>query len=126
MAIDFKLDPVTGDLDFTGSTFSLTRTIEESSQQQITIALRTYRGEWFADITAGVPYLTNDNNDVQLLGTTRKGLIDSYIQSVVLSRENIVEIVSYSSSEDPVNLTLEVSLTALTTTGETIQATATV
>ena len=67
MALDFLLDDTTGDLAFVSNTFIPVPDIQTLSKQQVEISLSTYQGEWVFDILAGVPWLANDNNPIQLL-----------------------------------------------------------
>lgn len=67
--IDLALDPVTGDLAFTGGALTLTSGTAAVTQGA-RIRLRLIAGEWFADRDAGVPYLERDGvtADQALLG----------------------------------------------------------
>jgi hypothetical protein len=120
MAVDIFLNPNTNDIDFVNNTMRLTQNIQESSRQQVLIDLSTFKGEWFFDIQAGIAYLKNDNNQEQLLGTSDKSLFDVAIKGSITSRENIVEILSYSSVFDRQARTLTVSFEATTNTGEVV------
>lgn len=120
MTIDLYIDPETNDLAIENNTIRLTQTLQESSRQQCSISLRTFRGEWVYNTEAGIPYLANDNNPIQLLGKVNKGVIDAYIKEDILARENITKIVSYSSSLDPVTREYTVSFTAQTNAGEIV------
>lgn len=122
MAVDIYLG-ADGDIDFTNGAMRLTTNIEESSVQQGLIVLKTFRGEWFANIAFGIPYLANDNNDIHLLGKSRKGLVDAYIQDALLTRENIKSIESYTSVASSKNNNLTVTVTAITNSGEVITLT---
>lgn len=68
------------------------------ARQVVAITLRTFRGEWFSNINFGVPYLENDNNKVQLLGSKDKGLLDGYLKAAILENEEILSIISFTSS----------------------------
>lgn len=121
MAVDIYIDPASGDLDLSSNkTLRLTNSIEESSRQQVAITLATYRGEWFANINYGVPYLKNDNNNEQLMGANRKALLDIAIKNGILTRENIVRLISYESELNNQTRLLTVSFRAETNTGEVI------
>jgi len=56
---DFKLDPITGDLDISNS-ISLVEG-EEEMRQRINLALSLNLSEWFADVTKGLPWFENPN-----------------------------------------------------------------
>lgn len=71
---------------------------ELEAQQAVSITLRVFRGEWFANVNFGVPYLSNDNNETQLLGQKDKGLLDGYLRAAILSNDEILSIISFSSS----------------------------
>ena len=121
MAVDIFLNPITNDIDLTTDlTMRLTANIEESSRQQVLISLSTFKGEWFADVQAGIPYLRNDNNDVKALGEGTKAFIDALIQEDILARENIIEINSYESTFTRSTGSLEVTATATTASGNVI------
>jgi hypothetical protein len=120
VAKDIFLNLVTGDIDLTNKSMRLTSSIPESSRQQVQIDLSTFLGEWFANILAGIPYLANDNNPVQLLGQSETINFDIAIKGNILARENITEISVYESSFDRAERILTVSFTAITSTGEEI------
>lgn len=71
---------------------------ELEAQQAVSITLRVFRGEWFANVNFGLPYLSNDNNETQLLGQKDKGLLDGYLRAAILSNDEILSIISFSSS----------------------------
>lgn len=120
MAKDIYLNPVTGDIDLNNKSMRLTSDIPESSRQQVLIDLSTFTGEWFANILAGIPYLANDSNPIQLMGQSTTLNFDIAIKGNILSRENISSLSSYTSSFDKGDRTLTVSFTAVTNTGEEI------
>ena len=120
MAVDIYLDPITGDINLTNNNMRMTANIEESSRQQVTINLSMFKGEWFANILAGIPYIANDNNPDQLLGPNGKNLLDATIKEGITSRENITQLTTYSSTLDKVNRSLAVSFSAVTNSGEVI------
>jgi hypothetical protein len=127
MAVDFYLDPLTGDIDLNNNNLMrLTSNIEESSRQQVLISLSTFKGEIFWDINAGIPYLRNDNNDVQALGERSKAFLDALIQNDVLGREHIISLTTYSSSMDKTSGKLTVVFSATTSQGAVVPITVTV
>ncbi len=120
MAKDIYLDPNTNDISLVNGTMRVTSNIEESSRQQVQINLGMFKGEWFANVLAGIPYLKNDYNGVQLLGAADKTLIDVAIREGITSRENITQIIAYDSTVDTNLRELSVSFEALTRSGEVV------
>ena len=55
---DYKLDPLTGDLVVDGG-MKLTEDQAEEAAQRVSLALGLNLGEWFADVTKGLPYIEN-------------------------------------------------------------------
>jgi len=120
MAIDFLLDTNSGDISLSNNSMQLTSTIEQSSRQQVLISLSTYRGEWAFNVEAGVPYLANDYNNIQLLGKSSKRLMDAALQEDILGRENITRLISFDSVLDLATQDLSVSFEAETNSGERV------
>lgn len=117
---DIYLDPLTNDLSFINGEIRLTESIEEVVRQKVSIALRTYRGEWFANIEQGVPYLENDNNPIQILGKTSKTVFDTTVRSEILEVQGVTNVTYYESTLDRVNSTITISFQATTKSGEDI------
>lgn len=122
MSKDIYLDPSTNDLYIYNGELRLTETQEEVTRQKCQISLSTYKGEVFWDIDAGVPWLANDNNPIQLLSksTTDKRFVDVVLQANILNREGIIGISSYESVWDKPTGKLTITFTATTETGEPI------
>jgi len=121
MAIDILLD-ADGDIDLTNNKIKLTSSVQESARQQALITLTTYLGEWYFNINHGIPYIKNDNNDIQLLGAgDNKNLIDLYLQEGIISNESVSKLLTYSSSLDKPHNTLSVDFTFLDSSGETVE-----
>jgi hypothetical protein len=117
MAVDILLTGE-GDIDLTNNTMTLTKTIEQSSYQQVLITLRTFKGEWFANVGFGIPYLKNNNNNIQILGEETQRFADTMLKAGVRSNENIRDIENYESVFDKARGSLNVSFTAITNTGD--------
>jgi hypothetical protein len=117
---DIFLDPLTNDIQLTNNVMRLTANTEELSRQRVQIWLGIFKGEWFANITAGIPYLVNDNNPEQLLGVTSKATFDLFIKTGITTRSGIVDLLSYSSTLDNSTRTLTISFEASTETGEIV------
>jgi len=71
------------------------------AKQAVVMTLKAFRGEWFKDITYGVPWMQNENNDIAILGKTHKTVFDSYVRGAILSNEEITSIISYESILNP-------------------------
>lgn len=69
---DFKIDPLTGDLDLTNG-LSIVRG-NELYRQKLKLGLGLNLGEWFANVNAGLPYL--NTKDPSLPESTRYFLGD--------------------------------------------------
>lgn len=81
--------------------------------QAILTRLLLVRGEWFLDVTEGVPYRT----DVYGFGTSGKR--DQAIKSVILETQGVVKIDSFESLFDPATRRYSVSCTVTTQYGKT-------
>jgi hypothetical protein len=117
---DIFLDPNTNDIKLDNQIMRLTTSIEELSRQRVQIWLGIFKGEWFVNILAGIPYLSNDNNPEQLLGVTSKETFDLAIKTGITTRSGIVELLSYSSTLDNSTRVITISFEASTETGEIV------
>jgi len=76
--------------------------------QLVLTALKLHQGEWFLDVTAGVPW------ESQVLGFNPSSLYDATIKSAILGVQGVASIVSYSSSLNRATRALTVSATITT------------
>lgn len=120
MSTDIYLSEATDDIDFVNNTMRLTNTIEELTRQKVQIHLATFKGEWFANILAGIPYLANNNNPEQLLGKADKRFFDVAIKTGILSRDGIVDLTSYESVLNKNTRGITVSFKATTESGDIV------
>lgn len=115
--MDLALDPSTHDLLLTAEgTVRLTQGIPEAAAQRLSIALSMYLGEWFLDLTKGVPYFQEiffRVPDDAVLRTIfrRKVESDPYVISVPICTVDIDRAVR----------TLEVRFTAQLIEGSEVQ-----
>jgi hypothetical protein len=116
--IDLRVDPVTGDLALVNNTFRLTVNIQEAVRQKVEITLSGFRGEYFANILAFVPYLENEDNSLQLLGKTSKPLFDTTIKAAILEVQGIVSLTTYTSFLDTPTGVLTIDFSAVTESGD--------
>ncbi len=75
----------------------------EAVAQAIITRLGIATGEWFLDITFGTPYNT------EILGAGTNSTYDAALQSVILGTDGVTELVSYSSTRDPVTRAVTVT-----------------
>ena len=81
--------------------------------QLVKTRLGLFQGEWFLDVTEGMPWAT------QVLGAHTNATYDLAIQECILDTEGVTEIVSYSSVRNPVTRALTVTVTLNTAYGAT-------
>ena len=117
MATDILLDS-SGDLDISSGTLQLTTTKNQLATQQIRNTLSTYRGEWVFDTDFGVPYLANDNNDIQIVSVGGEYIADYYIREAILSADHVERITKYEAVQDRLRGSYDVAYTVITTEGE--------
>lgn len=90
--------------------------IQEAQQVALAvrIAINTFRGEWFLNTDAGVPYFQNILGR-KVVATTAE--FDSVIRAAILAVEGVNRVVSFESSFDHRNRVYEVSFTVDTEYG---------
>ncbi len=81
--------------------------------QAVLTRLRLIQGEWFLDVTAGVPYLTD------VLGFNTSGTRDLAIKNVILGTQGVVSLDAYASQFDALTRRFTVTATLTTIYGET-------
>jgi len=67
----------------------------ETVAQAIRTAIQLVQGEWFIDVTAGVPYHT------KVLGAGTKPTYDMALQAAILGVTGVLNITNYLSNVDP-------------------------
>ena len=103
-ALDSNLDYVIGRQFLTNTPAAVA--------QAILTNLKLWQGEWFLDVTAGVPYLQS------ILGRQSMNP-DSYIKAQILQTTGVTGITSYSSSLNPTTRAYAVNATVQTQYGAT-------
>mgnify|MGYP003126194735 FL=1 len=73
---DLKLNP-DGDLEFVGGDLELLNDESEVSRQALQIELKTFRGEWFLDVSLGIPYLKS---------ILKKGVSKSFVDNIFIDK----------------------------------------
>ena len=117
---DFTLD-ASGDLIIeNGDAIPI---IENSSavRQKILIGLNTFRGVLWSNYSAGVPWVSNDNSPVGILGKLDKTTVDIYIKELILATYGVSSIQSYNSTYDYATSKITISSTVLATDGTVVE-----
>lgn len=109
-----KLSP-SGDYTFGNSQQDFYRDEPDAVGQLVGTTLRLWLGEFYWDLTQGVPYMQG------VLGKHSKELADATIQAAVLDVEGVSGITdgSYQSTLDPVTRAMDVSFQIDTIYGTT-------
>ena len=102
---EIEIDPVTGDI-------RLTANVQELTRQRLEITLRTFLGEWFADIDFGTPYFQT------IFGRNSIETVNAALRTVILSVEGIQGINSFTSEIDPIEEVYSLTFTATSDSGE--------
>ena len=87
-----KEDP-NGDMVFgLGDNNTHYRNSPEAVAQAVMTSLKLFEGEWFLDVTAGIPYYQ------KILGFNNMTQFDFIIKEAILNVQGVVSLASYSSS----------------------------
>lgn len=95
MSVDLGLDPLTGDLAIVNNDLIL---VNDSDQvrQNLKIRLRFFRGEWFLDTTAGLPFYESI-----LVKNPNLPDIDNIIKAEIIDTDGAEELLEFNSDYDP-------------------------
>lgn len=113
---DLMLDPDTHDLYLFGGDLSLVRDAA-AIRQEVDNRLRFFLGEWFLDITVGVPYLQTILVKNPNLAAIRTVLRDEILRTVGISSLTTLDL-----EYDPSERTLLVTWSATTDLGELVES----
>lgn len=113
---DLLLD-VNGDLSISNGDLQITPDIQNLVKQSLIITLKTFRGEWKYNINYGVPYVSNENNPIQILGKVKKNIFDLHIKEAIVSVPGIISLDSYTSDIDFPRQRITVNFKATTSFG---------
>ena len=95
--MDLKLNS-RHDIDLDNGDFSLTQDESESLSQRLKIKLLTFKGEWFLNEDAGIPYYQRI-----LQKGTPKETIDIIFKRAIAEEPDVISIVAFSSTFDKIN-----------------------
>lgn len=113
--MDLLLDRSSGkhDLVFVNGECPTTGDIVDRVIQRLYIRLRTFFGEWWWDVTYGVPWLE------RILGQKNgKTTADIVIQEQILEEDGVQQILEFSSSYDNANRSYSCSFRVRTEGGQ--------
>lgn len=100
-----------GDLDLSTGSVRLVEGIAAVAQR-IRIRLRRFRGEWFLDVNAGVPYF----QDI-LSRKYKQALVEGILRSEILSTPGVLSILEFALDFDGRTRTLSLNFRVLTEDG---------
>jgi hypothetical protein len=109
--IDLALVESTNDLVFENRDLS-TVTGTELVAQRLKVALQLFKGEWFLDAEAGVPY----HQEIMKKGVPL-AVVDSIIREKILAVADVNRILTYTSEFDSASRTVTVAFTVDTVYG---------
>jgi hypothetical protein len=110
--IDIALDPITNDLIFQDFDFALFDNTKQI-MQNLAIRLRFVLGEWYLDITQGIPYyeefFIKSPNQIQ---------IESVLKQEIVQTRGIVELTKFEADFDKRRRIFSVRFGARSISGE--------
>lgn len=107
---DIRLDPETHDL-----ALPLAGVAEQDAvRQALDIRLSFFRGEWFLDTTAGIPYFQTVFKQKLAAGL---GPVDAIFKDAILGTPGVLRLLEFSSRLGA-DRKLEISFTVMTVFGE--------
>lgn len=109
--MDFKLGD-DGDILVIDGKFELLNTIQEAVKQRLSIKLRTFLGEYFLDISQGIPYRQQIFNK----GITPRET-DAIFLAKILEDSDVIKVTSFSSTYTSNNRGYDLKFEVLTTDG---------
>lgn len=114
---DFELDVNTNDLVVQDGTINLLNREDKVARQSLVINLLTYQGEWFLDLTEGIPYF----QQILIKGVTQS-FVDSIIKQAIRISPFITSIVSFRSEMTSDSYIVK-EFTGTTTNGQIVSIT---
>lgn len=111
--LTLDLDVVDGQLVLVGQQFGTQqREIEEHTEQR----LRTHLGEWFANITIGIPYF-----EEVFAKPTNVALIESILINEILGTPGVIRLLAFNMDINKFNRTLIVTPLTIESTAGVIE-----
>lgn len=115
MTTDIILDRTTHDIIIDNQDLTLFTTEEELTTQRVKINLLNFKGEWFRDINAGVPYLQSifGKRGTQTTAT-------SFLKNTIVQTLGIESITAFEYELDN-NRNFKVVFSAITSSGTILE-----
>lgn len=98
----------TGDYSFGQGQLDFYINLPQTVGQAVLTNLKLFLGEWFLDLTTGMPWLT------QVIGVDTSALYDNAIKTQIINTAGVTRIVAYTSVLNAALRHLEVKVTILT------------
>lgn len=114
MTTDIKISNL-GGLEIVDGDLQLITEDAQAVQQRVMINLKLFRGEWWLDISKGVPYFQEI-----LTKSGSKEAADALFKEAILSTTGVSGLLSYSSTLNKYTGEMMVSFEATTTGGDII------
>lgn len=102
-----------GDLKIADFDFALVDA-EEQLLQSMAIRLRFFRGEWYLDTDAGLPYLT----DIMVKGPETRSHVEALFKRAILNTPGVTGLKSFGMSFDAAQRTLKIEFSAESVYGQ--------
>lgn len=113
---DLRLDPVTNDLEISNFSFGLTTDFIDSLMQRLRIKFKFFLGEWYLNITKGVPYF-----DKILVKNPDLAEIAAIYKVLILSDEDVKELTEFTVDFDQALRKYKLDFKILSTNGDEIE-----
>lgn len=114
---DLHLDPLTGDLDLSMGDLYLVQDLN-AIRQEAEIRMRFFLGEWFLDVTSGLPYFQNI-----LVKAPNLNAIKTILSTEILKVTGVKSLLKIELDFDRVRRTLAVAWSANTDIGKLVEGT---
>lgn len=111
--IDLRLDPDTWDLVVDSDLYLVVD--QPQVVQHIRQRLQTFLGEWFLDLTVGVPWFQRILGKVQYIST-----VTTILKATVAETTGVKEVTSFTVAAADAERTLRCTFSCVLTSGETL------
>lgn len=104
-----------GDFDLSDGRLYLIDTLEDLTSQRLLIKLKTYRGEWFLDLSEGIPYFQR----IFQRSSNAKTIADTLFRNEIINDSGVLNLNSFSSTLSS-NGTYSLNFSIQTVSGEIV------